>query len=92
MDAIMSDIKATPHCSDTDTKNILTLINTVERAHRDLINLEREQEINNATIVSMIEERFKGNGLGKLLVMTEKQYQGTSSRLYSSYSYISERG
>ena len=36
----------------------LKLINTVERAHRDLKAIGREREINNAAIVGILEERL----------------------------------
>ncbi|XP_057294660.1 uncharacterized protein LOC130623195 [Hydractinia symbiolongicarpus] len=58
VDAIMADIKEMSKCEDSDVESTLNLINTVERAHRELARLGREQEINNATIVSVIEERL----------------------------------
>lgn len=60
VDAIMADIKEMSKCEDSDVESTLNLINTVERAHRELARLGREQEINNATIVSVIEEKLSG--------------------------------
>ena len=36
VDAIMSEIKQMPTCSNNDDQRVLEMINTIEKAHRDL--------------------------------------------------------
>ena len=55
IDSIMADVKSIPKCSDDCPSEILGMINTIERAHRDLTALSMEGEISNSTIVSLIE-------------------------------------
>ena len=55
MEAIICDIKAIKKC-DSNPSRIIDMINTIEKAHRDLIYLKRE--INNATIIGMIEGKL----------------------------------
>ena len=45
-------------CSNSDDQGVLEMINTIEKAHRDLKRLDLEKEISNSTIVSIIEERL----------------------------------
>ena len=54
----MSEIKEMPTCSNSDDQRVLQMINTIEKAHRDLKRLDLEKEILNSTIVSIIEERL----------------------------------
>ena len=58
VDAIMSKIKRLGKCVDKDTKGTLEMINTIQRAHRDLRSMGLEKEISNSTIISIIEERL----------------------------------
>ena len=58
IDAIMSEIKDSPLCENEDIETLLRMINTIEKAHRDLSRLGLEKEISNSTIVSMIEEKM----------------------------------
>ena len=58
VDAIMSEIKQMPTCSNRDDQRVLEMINTIEKAHRDLKRLDLEKEIRNSTIVSIIEKRL----------------------------------
>ena len=51
------DTKYGDHTSENPS-DILKMINTIEIAQRDLELTGREREINNSTIVSMIEERL----------------------------------
>ena len=47
-----------PTCSNSNDQRVLELINTIEKAHRDLKRLDFEKEISNSTIASIIEERL----------------------------------
>lgn len=58
VDAIMTDIKLIKTTSANDDGSTLHMINVIERAHRDLVHMGMEKEINNSTIISMIEERM----------------------------------
>ena len=55
----MSEIKQMPTCSNSDDQRALEMINTIEKAHRDLKRLDLEKEISNSTIVSIIEGRLQ---------------------------------
>ena len=56
VDTILADIKNIPSCNNDD--NTLYLISTVEKAYRDLQRMTLEHEINNSTIVAMIERKL----------------------------------
>ena len=47
-----------PFFEDDDEHGILLMINTIQKAHRDLLLLGLESEISNSTIVSMIEQKM----------------------------------
>ena len=57
-DAIMYDIKQLKAVPDSDNKRFIDLVNTIERAYRDLKAVNMESELSNSTIVSIIEERL----------------------------------
>ena len=58
IDAIMSEVKEMPFLEDDDEQGILLIINTIEKAHIDLLLLGLESEISNSSIVSMIEQKM----------------------------------
>ena len=60
VESIMSDLKFMKRCDGNPTRT-LNMINTIEKAHRDLVYLKKEEEITNATIISMIEEKLSEN-------------------------------
>ena len=47
-----------PTCNNSDHQRVLEMINTIEKAHRDVKRLDLEKEISNSTIISIIEERL----------------------------------
>ena len=57
IDTILSDIKSMPGGKD-DYISTITMINTVERAHQDLVRLDAEGEMCNSSIISEIERRM----------------------------------
>ena len=58
IDAIMSEVKEMPFFEDDDKQRILLMINTVEKAHRDLLLPGLESEISNSAIVLMIDQNM----------------------------------
>ena len=54
----MTEVKHLSKCMDDDPKGIISMITIIERAYRDVSFLFMEQEINNSTIVSFIEQRL----------------------------------
>ena len=57
VDSIIADIKQLSNNTD-DPSEILHGIKVIERAHRDLKSMGLEKEINNSTIVSLIEQKL----------------------------------
>ena len=57
-DAIMYDIKQLKIIPEGDNKRFINLVNTIERAYRDLKAVRMESELSNSTIVILIEERL----------------------------------
>ena len=58
IDTIMADIKHLKPCSNSDDESTLKLIKTVEKAHCDLMRLREDDQMNNAAILSMIEQKI----------------------------------
>ena len=58
IDTIMADIKHLSICDNVYSAGTLSMIKTVEKAHRDLIRLGQQSQMDNATIVSVIEEKL----------------------------------
>ena len=56
IDIILSDVKSIESCNDDNST--LQMIKTVERCYYDLKSMKREQEMNNTTIISMIEGKM----------------------------------
>ena len=57
VDVIMGDFKKLKATTEKPSE-ILQLINTIEKAHRDLQYMGKEYEINNSTIIASIEEKL----------------------------------
>ena len=57
VDAIMQDIKGLSNC-DSDDSAIIAMITAVENAHYDLAKLNEEAEMDNSTILSIIEQQM----------------------------------
>jgi hypothetical protein len=55
VDVILADIARAPK---GDGRSTLTMINTVEKAYRDLSRMGKESEMKNGTIISMIEKKL----------------------------------
>ena len=57
VDIILADVKNIEYCGNDDNRT-LNMIKTVERCYSDLKTMKREAEMNNTTIISMIEEKM----------------------------------
>ena len=55
IDAILEDIAKLPR---GEGKNTLVMINTIEKAYKDLERMNCESEMINGTIISMIERKL----------------------------------
>ena len=81
IDLVMSDIKRMAPASDQHPKTVLEMIATIENAYRDLKCLGLENEMRNATIVSLIEERLPDKVKDKWLdVITDSRMDTSSKR------------
>ena len=58
IDLIMNDIRRLPAGRENSTAQTLKMIETVEKAHSELVSMGRESEINNSTIVALLEEKL----------------------------------
>ena len=58
VDSFMKDVKQIKECDDSSPEGIIKMILVIERAYRDLTCLAMEQEISNAPIVSLIEQKL----------------------------------
>ena len=56
VDTILADVKGVQKC--TDDSSTLKMIKTIERCYNELKSTRRETEMNNTTIISMIEEKM----------------------------------
>ena len=54
----MADIMHLKPCSSSGDESTLKLIKTVEMAHCDLMRLRKDKQMNNAAILSMIEQKL----------------------------------
>ena len=57
VDTILADVKSIAHCKEDDELT-LQMIKVVERCYSELKSMKRESELNNTTIISMIEEKM----------------------------------
>ena len=86
VDTVMADIKNLHECSDKDDEGTLKLINIVEKAHRDLIRMREEHQMNNATIISLIEQKLPE----KILTDWIKEIASKNSMLRSRFTNLME--
>ena len=54
----MNDIKHLPLCRDSHTLQTLKMNSVIEKAHSELVAMGQECEINNSTIVALLEEKL----------------------------------
>ena len=80
IDSIMNDIKGMSRVSDEKPVEVLAMIETIEKAYRDLKCLGLEGEMRNATIVSLIEERLPNKLKDKWLDVITGDKWGSSSK------------
>ena len=57
VDTILAEVKSIEHCNNDDSLT-LNMIKVIERCYNELKATKREYEMNNTTIISMIEEKM----------------------------------
>ena len=68
IDDILLDIaglESSSSSSSSSEEAALDMINTIERAHQDLVRMKEESEMNNSTIISQIEKQMPDNMYGE---------------------------
>ena len=92
IDAILSDIKASVVYEDHDKESLLEFIKVVEKAHRDLEKMGMESEIENSTIVGIIEQHLPSNLREEWVKIAIKcNKEGSGDALFSSLlEYLKE--
>jgi hypothetical protein len=78
IDTILNEIKSMP-CGD-DAASTIRMINTVEKAHQDLVRLDAEGEMCNSTIISEIELRMPLKLKEEWATLVTKKPMDTSQR------------
>ena len=58
IDVVMYEIKKMKHVKEGDNNKFMQMVETVERAYRDLERLHLHEQVSNASTVSMIEEKL----------------------------------
>ena len=77
IDTILADVKGVPSCKHDDQAT-LNMIKVVERAHCDLKRMGKEAEMENTTIISMLEEKMSdemGNEWIKIVTKDENRHK-----------------
>ena len=73
VDNILAEVRAIEHCRDDD-KLTLNMIKTVERCYNELKSMKREGEMNNTTIISMIEGKMTSEMGNEWIKTITKKY------------------
>ena len=58
VDVIMNDIRKISQVNENDNKNLVVLIDAVERGYSSLCRVKMEKEMSNSITLSMIKERL----------------------------------
>ena len=77
IDTILAEVKGIPSCKNDDQAT-LNMVKVVERAHCDLKRMGKEAEMDNTTIISMLEEKMSdemANEWIKLVTKDENKYR-----------------
>ena len=82
VDLVLNDIKKMP-CSESDDISTIAMIETVERAHQDLIRMDAEIEMSNSTIISEVERRMPPKMKDEWAAIVTKSAISTSNRFYA---------
>ena len=73
VDLIVAELDNLPYCRESDDKTTLNFISVIEKAHRDLLSMGYEVEINNSTIIGLIERRLSPDARKEWTKMIVKQ-------------------
>jgi len=78
-DTILNDIRSLPDGKD-DALSTISMIDTIEKAHQDLVRLDAEGELCNSTIISEIERRMPLKMKEEWATLVTKSPLSTSQR------------
>ena len=88
IDTILNDIKSMS-CEKEDAVSIIAMIDTIEKAHQDLVRLEAEGEMCNSTIISEIERRMPLKMKEEWATLVTKKPLNTSQRFVALMELLS---
>ena len=72
VDVILADVKNIDYCNDENEETTLQMIKTIERAYTDLTAMDKTNEMNNTTIIAMIEEKMSKEMYKEWIVIITK--------------------
>ena len=90
IDSIMAEIKNLNESHDSRDENTLEMIRTVEKAHRDLVRIREGDQMNNATILSLIEQKLPEKILEEWVKKVSTSTSGHESRFSELMSLLGE--
>ena len=76
VDVLLSDVKNIDHCNDENEETILAMIKTIERVYTDLNAINKPYEMNNTTIIAMIEEKMSEEMYREWIIIITKENRG----------------
>ena len=76
VDVLLSDVKNIEYCNDENEETILHMIKTIERAYTDLTAINKTHEMNNTTIIAMIEEKMSEEMYKEWIAIITKENRG----------------
>ena len=90
IDSIMADIKNLKVTSDSNDEGTLELIKVVEKAQRDLCRIREQDQMNNATIISVIEQKLPEKILNEWIKEVSVKNRAHRTRFLSLMQLLSE--
>ena len=90
IDSIMADIKNLKVTSDSNDEGTLELIKVVEKAQRDLCRIREQDQMNNATIISVIEQKLPEEILNEWIKEVSVKNRAHRTRFLSLMQLLSE--
>ena len=89
IECILQDIKNLSTEADDDTA-ILAMINTVESAHLDLARIHEEAEMENSTILSIIEQQMPARMSSEWKNLVSKLHGGPQQNFSKLLPFLGE--
>ena len=90
IDSIMADIKNLKVTSDNNDEGTIELIKVVEKAQRDLCRIREQDQMNNATIISVIEQKLPDKILNEWIKEVSVKNKAHRTRFLSLMQLLSE--